>query len=454
LTPNAWHNTFLLAGLRGKAMLSVEDIVSFFKTYGPVGGVAFIFILIGVALLLYRIHEVGTVGVTPSATVPQQREQITQIAKDTFGDISLMERNEESRRKVSNVLAILKFLGVISSGDTYGIDRFYADLLDVMTVQKGDKAQLDIIRNRLLKLLNDENTTYDPKYLQPYAQSILGMTYLIEGQDRQAGENCLHWVNLAQEGIKSRFADAQVETIVNVRGICYAIRARDVSDATQTPLDRVDYFIKAHGDFLEAWRIRQRLRTNSTIVEYRFFTNHVEWCVDVYSVLAAATSSDRNLAEPQLRKYMIAVDNESARLFGTPLFQCNQYQSRPTIVLFVSAGNAAKRALRLSEVKDIGARRPAIHHNIVLLGVASDRAGSESAETRAAIDAQHGDLLAIPARTEHLRIATRMWLEEYPKDIVERIIEDSPIVPEWIKGTPFEQEYRQVMQELKDGKVQ
>ena len=420
----------------------LQKLEAFFKSFGALGGIGVICSVLGLACITIQLRSKE--GGRP--TDSEQREKIEKAAREVFGDVSLMERNEEGRTKVSNVMAIAQFADVRFDAATYNIGNFLNDLHDLLSVKKNEPGRIDQLRGKLVHDVSSPKK-FEPAYLKPYAKSLIGMTHFIEGQGLAKSREALAWIEPAMKDPSYR--EAEAESISNVRGICHAIQMRD----DKLPLDqRVSQALEAHKYFIESIAIRARAAGSpGTIVRYRFFTNHAEWCIDLYDLIASAPDSQRRLLCNLAMQHISEISSKSAELFGLQLFDLKAFDTSDCqAILLKSSCTAVAQALNSAESTDVGRSRPAIYFCTVLVGVAIAHENLQRKEPlQLDLSSTFAARLSPMGLIESLKRAVDLWKEETPAPVIAEQIQENPITKKWLKDVPdLEVAYQGILQFL------
>lgn len=423
---------------------TLKAMLEFFKDFGLVVGIGTAVMLLGLSIILYGVRQLKEAA---STSLPQNNTtssadavRFQQLATDTFGDISLMERNEEGRRKVSNVQSLAQFLGFAKKeGSDYTIVRFYDDLFDLMTLRKDDGQRISDKRDQLAQLLQN-GTKFEQNYLKDYVKALLGMTFVIEGQDPQNCQKALTWINDAEQDLEEHFPEARAESIVNVRGICRIVQARNADNGSRTILDRVRLSLDAQKDFSAALKLRATRHSPGTINQYRYLTNHVEWCADVYYLWSQLGEADRPVADEIITARMRDFDIDAQKIFGFPLFSVSSSSQSAGPLLLNSACAACIEGIKRSSGSEIDGRsRPAIHISALILAVALDHASR--AHPPIPIPDSIKSEVGRNAISKHVEPAIQQLLEENSPESVRRLLSDSPVLTSWISESSFKEQY-------------
>jgi hypothetical protein len=263
------HTSYALPSL-------VKGEVANLSALTVIGGV---FALVAFALLSYDGAQLQAPAAAPSAAGPtdEQRRKLEELGRQVFGRLSLLERGEEDRRRVAEVVAVADFLAA-SRADCYDFAAFFRDLDEFMGLfARGSKEALAgnalVFRDKLRRRLSP-GATFQPPFLAGYVQGLVGISYLAERQDRNAGAHALKYIRDALR-ILGKSAGL-VGSLLNAQAICYALLSRDGATAEE----RVKYTLKAVGAFAQA----EQADPGTAPARYRFHVNYVEWSVQTYGL--------------------------------------------------------------------------------------------------------------------------------------------------------------------------
>jgi hypothetical protein len=406
----------------------LQKLESLFKSFGAIGGIGLICSTLGLACLAVQLKTKDGNGAEDTS-----QKRVEQATREVFGDVSLMERNEEGRTKVSNVIAISKFAGIKFDDKTYNISDFLQDLHSLLSIKKNQKGRVDELRGKLVHDISSPKK-FDPPYLKPYAKSLVGMTHFIEGQGLANSREALAWIKPAMDD--PLYKDKEAESISNVRGICHAIQMRD---ASLTLDQRVSHAIEAHKYFVEAIAIRaQAAGSPGTVVRYRFFTNHAEWCIDLYDLIASAPETQKKLLCSLAMQHITDISSKSNELFGLQLFDLKSIDSNDCLALLLkSSCTASEQALNSAESEDLGKNRPAIYFCTVLVGIAVTHENIQRpGGLQLGLSADFAKRISPTGLVENLVRAVDLWKVEMPATNIAEHIQENPITKKWITDIP------------------
>ncbi len=411
----------------------MEWVQKTFRQFGLLGGTGVLLLVTGVGLLANEAQK----NQPRDRACPKDQQcrdvslyeelhdKLEKESRVLFGAVSILEASHEDRLKVQTLTSkydFLESLGVDESSKT-SWREFYQSLYDLMSEQASPEAQkthLNALHDTIEAKCKLEYAGFEPEYLLHWHQALLGMIHfkLDQSNRENVGKARKHLAD-ADQGLREHYEESQVSSIPNVLGACHAILMRTEADENR----RIERAISAHKLFAES----RRLGRNEPYVVYRFYVNHIEWCVDVYRTWVKLGSGARQRLEAQLQEHFSSGLLQETHLFPTP--EATPSGERILGVLLGSGFKASDEAKnRMTDPK----QRPVIYLNTVLLALASAHS-AQTIDVLAANAELDGDKLA-----SQLDGAWSIWTQKLglaPAIALQRL-DYNPILSEWRQLIP------------------
>lgn len=411
-------------------MPSLDDILKFgpklMEGLGIFGIVGTSLIFVGLSILTIRysrvVRDTKHASVTSSLT-PRYAQLRTRTIR-AIGDITISESNEEQRRKIALLrerYTILNDIDVDVYHSEVGGGFSFPDLLEV--VQELLRLPSDYVhREARLHLIRDEKliatATFSDPVVEHCATGVRGMTYLIDGQDDEKS------IKRARTDLLQAIAGLeQAKSVVpanfySALGVCSALKMRD----RPVTSDHDDYAIEAHKQML-----RTKIDATGRMGPYIFLTNHVEWCAEVYHMIAEADDETQSLVVPELNAYFRS-GSDQERLFDASKSQKTTVNT--ITILFSSGWESARRAFALAKEdnESYGRLLPAIHlHTAILI------AGYLDALDRKLVTPGIGEKgpLTGGEAAFHLHQAINMWRPHLSNEMISKKVSQSQCLASW-----------------------